>query len=85
MKSLLHVLRTTLMGGLLFLMPVTVLLIILGKALGIAHKLVYPLAARIPIESVIGLRTPMLITIALLVLLCFMAGLVARTALAGKR
>jgi uncharacterized membrane protein len=34
MKSLLHVLRTTLMGGLLFLMPVTVLLIILGKALG---------------------------------------------------
>ncbi len=84
MKRILRFLRTTLVGGLLFLVPIIVLVIVLGKALALAHKFVGPLAAHIPVESVIGLRTPMLLAIGVIVLFCFLAGFFARTALAQK-
>ena len=84
MKFSLPFLRTTLMGGLLFLVPIIVVVIVLSKALALAHKFMDPLAARIPVESVMGLRTPMLLAIGVIVLFCFFAGLFARTALAQK-
>jgi uncharacterized membrane protein len=84
MKRILQFLRTTLVGGLLFLVPIIVLVVILGKALAIAHKLVDPLAERLPVHSAIGLRTPMLLAVAIIVLFCFLAGGLARTALAKK-
>jgi uncharacterized membrane protein len=76
--------RTTLVGGLLFLVPIIVLVVILGKALAIAHQLVDPLAEHLPVRSVIGLRTPILLAIAIIVLCCFLAGVLARTVLARK-
>ena len=84
MKAFLHFLRTTLVGGILFLVPIVVLIIVLGKALAIAHKLVDPLASRLHVESLIGLRTPGVLAITLLVIFCFVAGLLARTALAKR-
>src|SRR5439155_24568062 len=79
-----HFLRTTLVGGILFLVPIVVVLIVLNKALAIAHKLVDPLAARLPFESLIGFRTPLVLAITLLVIFCFVTGLFARTALAKR-
>jgi uncharacterized membrane protein len=84
MKRILKILRTTLVGGLLFLVPIIVLVVILGKALALAHKLVDPLAERLPVHSVIGLQTPILLAITIIVLLCFLAGLLARSVLARK-
>ena len=84
MKRLLQFLRTTLVGGILFLVPIVVLVIVLGKALALAHKVVAPLAKRLPVESIIGLRTPMLLAVGVMVLFCFLAGFFARTALARK-
>lgn len=84
MKRILKFLRTTLVGGLLFLVPIVVLLGVLGKALAVAHKLVDPLAARLPVESFVGLRTPVLLAIGMIVSFCFLAGLLARTALAQR-
>ena len=84
MKRPLQFLRTALVGGLLFLVPIVVLVIVLGKALAIVHKVVDPLAERLPVHSIIGLRTPMLLAIAIIVLFCFLAGVLARTALAKK-
>ena len=84
MKRILQFLRTTLVGGLLFLVPIMVLVVVLGKALALAHKLVDPLAEHLPVHSVIGLRTPILLAIAIIVLFCFLAGLLARKALAKK-
>ncbi len=72
------------MGGILFLLPVIVVVIILGKALAIAGKIVGPLAAHLPFESFIGLDTPLLMAMVLLVLFCFLTGVFARTALAQK-
>jgi uncharacterized membrane protein len=84
MKPILKFMRTMLAGGILFLLPIIVVAIIIGKALAIARKIVGPLAAHLPMESVIGLDTPKLLAIALLVLFCFLAGVFARTALAQK-
>lgn len=84
MNAGLKLVRTSLVGGVLFLLPIMVVLIIAGKALAIAQKVVGPLAAHLPMESVIGLDTPKLLAIALLVLFCFLAGVLARTALAQK-
>ena len=84
MRRILQFLRLTLVGGILFLVPFVALLFFIGKALAIAHKLTDPLAARIPVHSVIGLRTPVLLASAVLVLFCFVVGLFARTALAQK-
>ena len=61
MKPLFLFLRTTLVGGLLFLMPVVALVVVLGKALAVARQVVAPLAEHLPVHSVIGLRTPMLL------------------------
>jgi uncharacterized membrane protein len=84
MKRILRFLRTTLVGGLLFLAPIVVLVIIVGKALALADKLVTPLASLIPIQSLIGLQTPMLLAIILIVILCFIAGFIARARLARR-
>jgi uncharacterized membrane protein len=84
MKRLLKFLRTTLVGGLLLLVPVVVLVIVLAKALAITHKIVDPLAEHIPIHSFIGLRTPVLLAAGVIVLICFLAGFIARTVRAQK-
>ena len=82
MKRLLQFLRTTLVGGLLFLVPIVVLVIVVGKALAVVHKVVDPLAEHLPVHSIIGLRTPMLLAIGVIVVFCFLAGLFARSAVA---
>ena len=84
MKHIFSVLWSMLIGGLLFLTPIVALFVVLSKALTFAHKFVDPLAARIPIKSVMGLRTPALAAIAVIVLFCFVAGFLARTAMARK-
>jgi len=84
MKPILQFLRTTLVGGVLFLVPIVALAILLEKALALAHKFVEPLAEHIPIHSIIGLKTPLFLALGLIVLFCFLAGFVARTVLAQK-
>jgi uncharacterized membrane protein len=76
MPRLMRFLRTTLVGGVLFLVPVVVLVVIVQKALSLAHVLSDPLAARLP--SVAG-HTPVLLAGLVLVLVCFIFGLVAMT------
>jgi uncharacterized membrane protein len=84
MKPMLKFLRTTLVGGVVFLIPIVVLMMLLGKALALAHKLVDPLAEHLPVDSVIGVKTPVLLAIVLIVLFCFLAGFIARTVIAKQ-
>ena len=84
MKRIPKFLRTTLVGGLLFLVPIVVLVIVLGKALAVVHQVVAPLVEHLPVHSIIGLRTPMLLALGVIVAFCFLAGFFARTVLAQK-
>src|SRR5947209_136091 len=82
MRGVLHFLLTTLIGGLLFLVPLVVVAVVLEKALGLAHKVVEPLAAHMPIDF--GLHTPRVLASVLILLFCFFSGLFARTAVARR-
>jgi uncharacterized membrane protein len=75
--------KTTLVGGVLYLVPIIVMLAIIGKAHQIASKLVVPLAANFP-EGLFGFGAVRLLAIAAIVLFCFLAGLFARSKLAKR-
>ncbi len=75
--------RTTVIGGVVFLVPLVIVLLALGKALAFASHLATPIANLFPEFSLLGLGAKTLIGIVLLILIAFGAGLLARTEL-GK-
>jgi uncharacterized membrane protein len=84
MKRAFQFLRMTLAGGILFLVPIIVLAIILQRALGLAHHIVEPVATHIPIQSVLGFRTPRILAVLAIILFCFLTGFFARTLIARQ-
>jgi len=75
-------LKTTIIGGVLFLVPIIILIEIVGAALKITNKLASPMATYIPIESIGDIAILNLLAILVLLLICFLAGLAASSALA---
>ncbi len=84
MKGRFRFLKTTVIGGIIFLVPLIIIVAIIGKALEIMKKVAEPLSALIPIDSVGDIAIVNVIALALIVLVCFLAGLAARTVSAGK-
>ncbi|HBH62758.1 MAG TPA: hypothetical protein DDX85_13685 [Nitrospiraceae bacterium] len=84
MKSIIHFLRVTIVGGILFLVPVIVLTIVIGKAFQIARMVVRPLSGMIPVETVAGIALAKLLAIMAIVVFCLLAGMFAKTAAARK-
>ncbi|MGI9242036.1 MAG: DUF502 domain-containing protein [Verrucomicrobiales bacterium] len=78
-KPKFHFFRTIFSGGLLFLVPLGVLIMVVAKPLAFAQKIVAPLTDRLPFESLIGLETPVLAALLFLILCCFLVGLYAQT------
>ena len=74
--------KTTIVGGIVFLVPIVVLVAVIGKALEVTGALAAPLAAGLPIQSVGAVAVSHLLALVILVLICFVAGLLARTAAA---
>lgn len=83
MKTFRHFLRTTLTGGILFLLPVVLVLILLNKARLLLLKFSAPLTEKMP-DLIFGLDGSNLAAIVLLVLICFISGLVFRSPLTRK-
>lgn len=84
MKSILKIIKATFLGGILFLAPLVVLLIILEKGYGIIQKVTLPLVNFLSRVHVLGIALQELVGIIILILICFTAGLLARTAGAKK-
>ena len=82
MNRILGFIRTTLVGGLLYLIPIVLLLVVLGKAMGVAHKIVPAFAGPIRAMQLGNLLTPQIFAALLVALFCFLAGLFSRTGLA---
>ncbi len=80
MKNIWSFLKTTLIGGFLFLLPVAFTVFLLEKAGGVVLRLIRPLIRRLPFEST-ALET--ILAVLILVSLAFLAGLSAKTSL-GK-
>jgi uncharacterized membrane protein len=85
MRLSIQPLKTTLIGGVVLLLPLVVALAVIGKGVTLVGDAAAPLIARLPDKSVGGVALATLVTMALLLLLlCFGAGLLARAALARK-
>ena len=81
MKTLLQFIKTTIVGGLLFLIPLVLIVVLVGKALEFLNKIVAPLAARLPLHGMDAAFIAGWIAVGLLLLLAFLAGLIAKTGL----
>lgn len=80
MRGFLKFLKSTIVGGLLFLVPVVLLIVILEKAFLIARGLIKPVVAHIPDLPLLGVPGATIAAILSLILLAIFAGLIARTA-----
>jgi len=80
-KGGIHFFKTTVIGGLVFLVPVVVLLVVLAKAAGLMMMVAEPMAEWLPIDAIGGVALANVIAVLAVVLICFIAGLVARAAI----
>jgi uncharacterized membrane protein len=72
-------LKSTLVGGVMFLVPVVLVVIVLKHALQLAGQLAQPLAEVLPIRQVGGVAVATIIAVVTLLLIAFLAGLLSRT------
>jgi uncharacterized membrane protein len=72
-------LKSTLVGGVMFLVPVVLIIIVLKHALKLAGQIAQPLAEMLPIRQVGGVAVATIIAVAMLLLVAFLAGLLSRT------
>jgi uncharacterized membrane protein len=75
--------KTTIIGGLVFLVPLVFLIFIIDQAMEFMMLIAEPLADWIPIETIGDIALANLLAIVALSVVSFIAGLVARTTMAG--
>ena len=79
-----HFIKTTIIGGLVFLVPVVILMTVFGKAYKVMLRVAKPIGTLIPIDFVGGVAMANILAVLAIALLCFMAGLIAKSGLARK-
>lgn len=76
--------KTLILGGFIFLVPFAVVLLVVGKVFGVSKQLARPIADRIPVDAVAGIALADLVSVAIIVVACFVAGAAAKSA-SGRR
>ena len=84
MKTLTQFVRTTIVGGLFFLAPIVVLIVILAKALDFAKKSLNAVFVYIPAASELSAGAATVLSVTIVALVCLLAGLVAHTVIAQR-
>lgn len=74
-SPLVEFIKSTLIGGLLVIVPIGLVVVLLMKIIGLLERVITPVSSHLPDQ----LRFPTLIAALLLLIACFVAGLVART------
>jgi uncharacterized membrane protein len=84
--TLRELLKTTIIGGASFLLPVAIIIFILSYALRLVRRIAEPISHSLHLDHLAGagIGTVTILSIAVLVLISFAAGVIARTA-AGRR
>ena len=84
MRSILKIIKATFLGGILFLAPLILLLILLEKGFGVIQKITNPIVSHFPKVKVLGLAIEEIAAILIIIFICFAAGLIAKTTYAQK-
>jgi len=77
-NGLLTFIRTTILGGIFFLLPLIVIVFIFSKALAIVRTITIPLAEAMPVEFIGGIPVGRILAWMVVLSVCFLAGLIAR-------
>jgi uncharacterized membrane protein len=84
MKAIALFARTTIVGGVFFLAPIVVLVVILAKAFGFAKTGIHAIVVHIPAVSDLSIGVATTLSIATVALVCLVAGLIAQTVIAQR-
>jgi uncharacterized membrane protein len=74
-----RLIRTTLIGGIIFLIPLVFVVVVVGKAIQIMKSVAVPLGNLIPFETVAGIAVVPILTTLFMVFSCLTAGMLARS------
>jgi len=78
MKRIYQFIKTTMLGGLIFLVPLIVVMVVLGKAYGLMMKVAKPLSGWIPLDAIGGVALANILAVLAILLCCLMAGIIAK-------
>ncbi len=81
MKGLADFVKTTIVGGLLFLVPALILVVVIKSAFELITKVLVPIERFLPLKSFGGVAVAHVLSILIILGICFAAGLAARTRL----
>jgi uncharacterized membrane protein len=84
MKMITQSIKTTLIGGIIFLVPLAVITAIAGKVFQVIAKIAVLISDILPFETIAGVAVVNLVAIALIIILCFIAGHIARSRIGAK-
>jgi uncharacterized membrane protein len=84
MRTLTQFVRTTIVGGIFFLAPIVVLIVILAKAFDFAKKGLNAVLVHVPAAAELSPGVATALSVAILALVCLLAGLVAHTVIAER-
>jgi uncharacterized membrane protein len=78
-KAIKEFVKVTVVGGIVFLVPLILLILVMRHAMAFAGKVAGPVAAAFPDHRIAGVAVATIIAAVLLLLLAFLSGLFART------
>jgi uncharacterized membrane protein len=84
MKTIAQSVRATIVGGVFFLAPIVVLIVILAKAFDYAKKGLNVVFVHIPAASELSAGAATVLSVTIVALVCLLAGLVAHTVIAER-
>ena len=77
-------LKTTIVGGVVFLVPVVIFAYVIGKALAITQKMTAPFTEMLRFSPAVDALVVNLLGLTLIVIVCFLGGLVAKSEAVSK-
>jgi len=84
MNSILKIIKATFLGGILFLAPLILLVVLFEKGYHIVQKITVPIVNSFPRVKVLGFALQEVIGVVIIIIVCFVAGLLAKTVYAKK-
>ncbi len=77
MRGAFQLFKTTVVGGLLFLVPLAVVLVVVGRVVGVMRTAARPFDDMIPVDSMLGVLLANFLAVVAIIVVCFLAGLFA--------
>jgi uncharacterized membrane protein len=84
MQAIKKFVKATVAGGIVFLVPIALILVVLKQAMQFANKLAQPISEHFGLGTVAGIGAATIIAALILVFISFIAGIIADTSI-GKR